>query len=350
MSVPSQGGFFAFAPQNARTDEGGYSAPTSWKRVKTTQLNMGTVEDARQFPLEVGGVIVPTGAFKTGAAFGGGVQLIPRMEDDFGWLLYAALGAVDTQPGPEAGTYEHTFTFATDDSVIPWMEFAKYVPGAGAETLLERGKDGKISSLVFTIPQAGLVQAALACTARIPSLASDISLTGYGAMEGVESALISSKGSITVDGNAQKAVGAVVSIMNNLTSFQQERILGSYYMDDMVPLTRAAEFRFTQKWQDPDLYQEILTGSAAGTTWTPVQFSADIDILVESPGNIGATATPYSVEFIAPNVAFRPDGPPALAPGDIVMHNYVGVANEQVGSDYLQVVVINDTSVYTWPV
>lgn len=350
MSVTAQKGFLAFAPQNFKSTDVAYDVPAAWYRHKAYNISLGTVEDNRNFPLEVGGVITPTGAFKAGSFFGGGVQITPRLESDFGWLLYGALGWASSGSGGESGVYHHIFKHnPTDDNILQWLEFVKFVPGE-TETLIERGIDCKITSLVFTVPQSGLVQAEMAIVGRVPELEEDPTIGGgYGSFEQAGSVPISSRGSIMVDGVDMPATGAVISIQNNLTSPQQEMIIGEYHPDDFVPLSRQVEVRFTHKWPDPDLYQKILTGSSAGTDWSPAPFYAPVEIITESPANIPTKSQPYKLRFYAANVAWRADGPPELRGGDIIQQNYVGIVNENVGSDYVLFEVWNTQATYTWP-
>lgn len=349
MTVTAQRGFLGYAPQNFKTTHGSYAAPTAWYRHKAYNISLGTVEDNRQFPLEVGGVITPTGAFKAGSFFGGSAQITPRLEGDFGWLLYAAMGTASSGSGGEAGVYKHVFKHGVDDTILPWLEFVKYVPGQD-ETFLETGQDCKLTSLVFTVPQSGLVQAELGILGRVPVLDEDPTIGGaYGDFEHAESVPISSRGSIQVDGVDMPATGAVVSIANNLTSPQQEMIIGEYHPDDYVPLSRQIEVRFTHKWPNADLYQKILTGTADGTDWSPAPFYADCEIIVESPANIPTKNQPYKLRFYAENVAWRADGPPELRGGDIIQQNYVGIVNENPSGDYATVEVWNTQASYVWP-
>jgi hypothetical protein len=349
MTVTAQRGFLAYAPQNFKSTHNDYDAPTAWYRHKAYNISLGTVEDNRQFPLEVGGVIVPTGAFKAGSFFGGAVQITPRLEDDFGWLLYAALGTASSSETAESGVFKHVFKYGADDTVLPWMEFVKYVPGA-TEALIERGVDCKITSLAFTVPQSGIVQAELGIVGRVPSLEEDPTVDGsYGSFENSESVPISPKGSIQVDSEDMPATGAVISIANNLTSPQQEMIIGEYHPDDFVPLSRQVEVRFTHKWPDADLYQKILTGTASGETWSPAPFYADVEIVSESPANIPGKNQPYKMRFYAQRVAWRADGPPELRGGDIIQQNYVGIVNEPESGDYAVVEVWNEATSYIWP-
>jgi hypothetical protein len=348
MTVTAQGGFFAFAPQNDRSDAVGYSAPAAWYRHRAYDITFGPVQDERQFPLEVGGVIVPTGAFKAGAFVAGGARLTPRLEGDFGWLLHAAFGSASSGATAESGVYKHIFCFNTDPELLPWMQVMKYIPGS-VEKLLEVGTDCKLAQLAFTIPQSGIVVAEPVFVGRIPTWEEDPSLTGYGAFEGPESVPVSMKGSLMIDSVEMPVVGATVTIANNVTTPQQEMIIGSYNPDDFVPLSRALQIRFTYKWADPDFYQKVMTGAVGATDWSPAPFYGPADITVESPGNITGKNQPWSLRIVASKINWHADGPPQLSGGNIIAQDYVGTANDNDGGEYCRIEMVNTQANYTWP-
>jgi hypothetical protein len=89
MTVTAQTGIFGYGTQSAKT----VAATTLFKHL-ATDINYGPVQDLRTFPLEVGGIITPTGGYKGGVFMGGGATLLPRMEGDFGYLLNGLMGNV----------------------------------------------------------------------------------------------------------------------------------------------------------------------------------------------------------------------------------------------------------------
>jgi len=103
MTIVAQTGTFAFAVQSAKGSP--VSASASFYRHKAMQINMGPSQDARVFPLEVGGTIVPTGAYKGMVFFAGQCVINPRLYGSYGHLLKAALG---NSAAPVAGIYSET--------------------------------------------------------------------------------------------------------------------------------------------------------------------------------------------------------------------------------------------------
>lgn len=126
MSVPAQGVTFSIAPQSAKVGDGTFTVGShNWYRFRVPTL-MGFGNQIQQvLPLEMGGVIVPTGAFKSGAFAAGQVDIIPRLENTIGYLLLGALGNVSSVTGarytasgwqPQAGVNGHLFRFNPSDS------------------------------------------------------------------------------------------------------------------------------------------------------------------------------------------------------------------------------------------
>jgi hypothetical protein len=336
-----------------QTTQGIWATSSYLYRHKATQITFGVVEDNQNFPLEVGGATTPTGAFKSGTFVGGGATFHPRLEGDIGWLLYAAMGTASTLVDtPEAGMNQHVFYHGEDDTLLPWMSIYKYIPGAASADLMVKGQDCKITTLAFILPQSGLVQANLGVVGREPLLEEAPSLIDFDPFEGPGSVPIASKGVFTLDGASIPATGAVIEISNGLTTPREERILGSYFPDDFVPRSRFIQIRFTYKWEDPNLFQRILTGTTSGLTWSPIPTYTPFAAEIQSPGNAGALANPYSLRFEADRVHWRTAGPPALAGGGIVVQNYVGLVNEAVtglSKDYARIILENEQASYVWP-
>src|SRR3972149_6549586 len=89
MTGLAQAGLFGWGMQSGKG-----AIATTWYRHMAQDVNFGPVQDLRTFPLEVGGIITPTGGFKGGAFVGGGATLNPRMEGDVGWVFKGLMGNV----------------------------------------------------------------------------------------------------------------------------------------------------------------------------------------------------------------------------------------------------------------
>lgn len=347
MTVLAQTGAFGWGIQTAKG-----TLATVWYRHKANDINFGTQQDLRTFPLEVGGGITPTGAYKGGAFIAGGATFQPRLEDQLGWMIKALMGAVATTPDtPEVGVNEHIFKFATDVSSLPWISVRKLVPGTAK--LGEIGKDCKVTTMRFNFPQNGILQARMDAVGREPTLAETAAVdawTWFAANEDYVSVPITCTTDafvkVPASGSALPVVNLSVTMANNLTSPQQEMIIGSPYPDDFVPVSRAATIQATVKWADPDLYQQIVTGSAGGTAWSATPYVTDFQAKVTSPGVIGATATKYTLIIDAERVMWSAGGPPVLAGGEMVMMPLVGTVIEPTSGEYLTFTVLNEAATY----
>jgi hypothetical protein len=102
MTVTGQNGSFGFGLQSAKG-----TLATTWYRHRANDINFGPVQDMRSFPLEVGGIVTPTGPYKAGVFVAGGATIQPRMEGDLGWLLKGAFGAVTSTPGTASANAVH---------------------------------------------------------------------------------------------------------------------------------------------------------------------------------------------------------------------------------------------------
>jgi hypothetical protein len=124
-----------------------------------------------------------------------------------------------------------------------------------------------------------------------------------------------------------------------------------------VPLSRMAEITWVYKWADPALYKKIKLNAGVGTgedwaqriQWSPVVFTSDFHLEVESPGDVGGRGNPWKLVFDGAKVTWRSDGTPRLAGGDILALNVVGTVLSPDGGDYFKVTLQNEATGYTWP-
>jgi hypothetical protein len=396
MTVSAQGGVFAFAMQTAKG-----VLPTYFYRHMAADINYGPVQDLRTFPLEVGGQLLPTGAYKAGVFMGGGATLNPRMENSFGYLLKGLLGRVDSgallttgspsgsaspsasgsaspspstwaspsgsaspsasgsaSPSPSTSptaAWQHVFRLGTNQSYLPWMAVRKYVPGlAQGSDLWETGLDNKITSLRLNFAAGQVINARVDFLGRQPDWTPIGAASWANAMEDYTSVPITVdvSGFLRLPDTFYGAKGQVpitqlgLTFANNLTSPQQETIIASPYPDDFVPLSRALSIQATLKWADPQLYLEIMTNTINGRTWSAAPFTSALDCLISSPATIPGSAVKYSIRVVAQRVMWGVNGSPVLAGGDIIMLPLIGTAILPTSGDYMQLIVTNGTESY----
>lgn len=337
-----------------------------WFKHRAVDINYGAVQDLRTFPLEVGGLITPTGAYKGGVFMAGGATIQPRLESDLGWLLKALMGDVSTSGPNPTGVYTHVFQFGNDAGSLPWLSSFKMIPGAvSGDYLVEKGVDNKVTSVRLNFPQNGILSARVDLVGREPMwTAGNNDPATANAFEEFGSVPVTctTGGYVKVTapgpwtaGEELPLTGLSVTMANNLTSPQQEMIIGSPYPDDFVPLSRAMSFQATLKWADAEFYNHVLRGYMSGSNWavdsgwSNTVFTSAIDAFIESPAYIATTSTKHSIRIQAPNVMWSFQGGPVLAGGDIVMLQLIGTAlapSSNQDQYYAKITVVNGEDSY----
>lgn len=362
MTTIAQAGILGFGPSAGK---GVGVAAGDWYRHKANSINIGPRDDTRMAPNEIGGVPVPSFAYKAGVDVVGGAEMSPRLENSIGWLLLGYFGDVSSVAG--SGTLmHHTFKFlSTNLSYVPWMGVRKFIPpgsDAGEYGLGETYIDCKMVNLGLILPNTGLITARADWAGRSFSLEEDPnwgivsgSTGGWatdGEYEGYESVPISSViGGYIYEptyGNLP-VVQARIGFANTPLAPDREKVYGSPYREDITIVNRGINIALTVKWKNPDLYRKILTGDIDGTVWSGEVFTSSLEILSMSPGVITGTTTPYSLKLTANKVTFMPDGSPQLAGNDAIMQNFQCTVIDNDGGEYANVELTNEVADYTWP-
>lgn len=338
----------------------------SWARHRAVDIDYDVAQDSRIFPLEVGGTIVPTGAYKAGTMAGGGASILPRLENSFGELLFAMMGqaAVATNT-PVSSANTHTFSFdANALSETPWVAVRKYIPGRGnIRPQGVMGMDNKLATMRIAIPQNDVVSARVDFLGRVPSFDNYADAWLYAnSYENADKAAYSCVGSFKIPAFSSASMpvtSVILELTNDLTTPREEKIVGSYFLDDIVVRTRSLQIRMVHKWDSPALYQDVYTNMANGTAWSPTPYTT-----VYSGGNYAFEAnvqstkfvtgtTPYSLTVRAGTVVWEPVGPVRLQGGSILSVEYRGTAIEpdsSLGVNYADFILVNGrSSVYATP-
>jgi len=311
-------------------------------------------------PPEVGGGLTPTGAYKSGMFVAGTTRMQPRLEGDFGWLLLAGCGSCSTvADSPEAGLNTHYFRFVTDDDAsAPWLAVRKLLPGAtAAQRLGIDSYDNRLTRLQVTFPGAGLLMANCDFQGRRGSMDRNPSWTYVDDYESFPSIPITCKGSLTIEGAEYPITGAVLDLVNQFTTPDQERIIGSYFADDFAMVGRRATLRLTYKWADPALYEQLHTGVTDGNNWSPIPWIGQrtgaipaIAITVESPDNIPTFSNPYSLTVRGDYLVLQPAGPIALEAGGMLTMDLIATLLDPGASlQYIEFVLVNQQANYNLP-
>jgi hypothetical protein len=350
MAVTAQAGVFAFGPQASK----GTITP-SFHRHKAVNIDLGVQDDVRTGQLEIGGLPTPTFPYKAGYVIGGGASLQPRLEDTFGWLLYGALGKCTSTENPaSSGMYDHKFEMAADATQVPWMSMRKYIPGLGGDLNTDLGetyKDLKVLGLAFQMGSDTPLNA------RLDSLGREFALDDAGdawvysaAYEDWESIPVAcmTDGYIQVAGEELPVTQATFQWQNQPLDIRQEKVIGSPLLEDVTILTRQLSFDIIVKYNNPQLYRKVLTGSPTGTAWSGTPFTAALDIKTVSSVNMPTESEPYSLRCQATEVLLQQVGGIQLGAGQAVFMRFQGVALDTTG-DYASFTLRNKKATYTWP-
>lgn len=362
MSLPAQNAIFSIAPQSAKVGEGGTFDISShtWRRFRAPRIGVRPMQSQKTMPPETGGPIVPNGSYKDYAFYGGDVDLFPRLEEDFGYLLYGAMGAASTVTVNAAtGTYyEHHFRFSSDSFTIPWLAARTWRPGVtGADEFGEAGFDCKISGLRLVAPAMGLISMNIAMQGRNFVCEEQPSWVYNDVAEDSTTVPISGNGSFKLGGTSYPSMGLTLELDNGLTTPQQEAIVGSLHPDDAVPLSRATTFRLIYKYENPDLFQKIYANSASGTAFDPQPFILDtagatyaMEMVFKAAKDMPgiSPAKKYQLAVRGDRIALAA-GQRQLQAGNLIVEEYIGTLLEPAsGGSYLDFVLTNLVPSYSW--
>ena len=139
--------------------------------INATTVDVSPAIDQRMLDPEVGGTLFNTGAMRLGYSVAGTWTIQPRMEDNFGWILYALCGKILAEYFDSVRVVgEHTFIMSEDEAAgnLPWLTFVKYMPGIGtASDAFEFHEDSRIVQAAVNIPANGLVTVDLTERGRV---------------------------------------------------------------------------------------------------------------------------------------------------------------------------------------
>lgn len=356
MAVTAQNGIFGFGPQ---AEVG--SAATTFYRHKATAIDLGVMDDSRLGPPEIGNGPFPTFPYKAGYVVGGGVEMMPRLEDTLGWLLYAMLGDVSSTQIGATGAYTHTFKpLAADLGDVKWLTLKKYIPKKNNDAATDIGElypDCKPTSLALTLPNDAPIQARWDFLGKNFELVPDISAWAW--QNTYESYTTIPMGcdlggyiKFTGGGLTDEElpiVGARLIFQNVPLDIRQEKVYGSPYLEDITVVSRQVSFDITVKWNNPQLYLALLTGSTVGSTWTSQALTGSLAIRMTSGTEILVSNNNYRLDVAAPNIMWQMNGPVALAAGQAVMMRFSGTALEPNSGSYVEYKLTNDVANYVWP-
>jgi len=350
MALTAAAGIFGFGPQIGKEQ-----VATAFYRHRAINVDLSIMDDTRLGPLEVGGTPVPTFPYKAGYAIQGGASIQPRLEDTLGWLLYGALGDVDSQEDGVSGVYDHTFQMATDAGYVPYISARKYIPPTGGDAATDLGEtytDCKVVNFGIQMPTNAPLNTRVDILGRDFVLDDDATAWAWeNSYEDYQSIPVScaTGGYIKIDTVELPVVAATVGWQNQPLDQQQERVIGDPRLEDVTIISRQLSFDLTVKWNNPDLYRKIVTGASDGLIWTAQPYVGALDVKMVSAANMPAIypVEPWSLIVAADDVMLQQVGGVALSAGQTVLMRFQGVAIESV--TYATLVLRNLVAAYVWP-
>lgn len=353
MATSAQAGLFSFGPQAGK---GG--TPTAWYQHRATMIDLGVIDETREGPPEVGGIAVPTFPYKSGPIIAGGVTIQPRYESSFGFLLMAMLGKCTSSVDPyNADVYNHVFSLPTDSTNVPWLGFRKHIPrkdGVATTDIGEIFKDCKIVGGTLSLPNDAPLGMRIDAIGREFLLDADPTAWTYAnTLESWESVPVACQtgGYIKIGGVEMPVVAAQVGWQNVPLDIRQERVYGDPFIEDVTIIQRRLSYDMTVKWNNADLYRQVLAGGVSGTQWSGTPHTASFEVKSVSSVNMPLETEPYSLTIAADEVMMSQQGGITLAGNGAIMMRFSGVALD--ATNYASFTLrnkVDTTPGYAWPV
>jgi hypothetical protein len=266
----SENSFVGLAKQNAKSDDGGFSAPLDADFDYFLFTQGGIAPNNRYLPLdqEVGGGALLRGLTKVGVVSAGAFEFIPRPLT-LGWFLLGALGnaGAATLAGATSA-YTHAFTLGADQFAAPYFSF-RSAPG---NLWGEEFRDVRIANLALTWKAADYLRASMSLMGGTPT--PDVDTSGWNALSAVDGGPQFLAPITTIElptGTAVKVLGGSV-VMGLAIPLDEQWITGSYEPDDFDINSRSFTISLNVKVDDKALYEKMMYDPAQGGAWAAEVF------------------------------------------------------------------------------
>lgn len=363
-SVSAQKGDIGFAIQPSFIGKtGSYTgAGYKWYHIDPLTVRMDVIQGDQILPPEVSPDIFPKSAYKDSRYGAGQIDMFPRLQNQFGALLWALMGNVSSVTGKDAdgvsvtGANTHIFNFAADRGSQPYMAWRRLIPSStGNAQLTDTFFDAKIANARITIGAMGKIAVRATMVARDFVQAEDPVWTWFQDYEDPTATPESGNGFLKIMGTSYPITGAILEVDNGLTTPNQEMTVGGFTPDSFTALYRTATLRFVYKWSDAGLYETIRNGAPGAVTWTnlpklwtSVGATLAVEASFDTPLAIAGSSPSrnYELRIRGNNLVIAPDGPIELSGATLLQQAFTATFLKPTSGDYLQFALVNATTGY----
>lgn len=340
-----------------------------------TGCDFGAIQMEGQLPQEAGGKSLPRGIFKSGVHAAGGVDLIPRMENRFGWLLEAACGDASSYTDqsiaqviagvgatPNVNTHLFGFHDTYGEFYLPYLTTHRYLPhDQAADRVGEIFQDCRVAGMTLTVNAAAIATARMDMLGRCSSatvwdLAPGWQMPTYDTDDTFLVTACSGSVKLSITSGVPAALTsfdtltATLVLVNNLLPPQQSRMVGSPHPKDYPVLGRSIGIQTVLYIDDYDVYMQTFGGAmnpVTDTGWSCDTLEGDVDVTLLSPALIGATSEYYTLRYLTDqgNVKWRAR-PIVLTPNQPVLLALTGIIANPASGRAFKIYLQNATASY----
>jgi len=347
MTVPSMNAAIGWHPQ-VDFDTEFTGNPFYWHKAVSNSFQ--PIELVQPFPPELGGTLLAGGLYKGGYYAGGDINMVPRLDNNLGWLLWSFAGSASiTGSGP----YTHIFP-GMRDKVVPdkWLTFRRIIPEAGGTFFGEAYANCRVQDIILTAQPGSILNMRASVLGITSTPTSSAAGAGWdpdtdGGYELYTGAPIACKGHVELpDGEPLSDINsATIRLSNGGPNPQQMMVLGQYTPADIPVLSRTITVELTAFWRNATIWKNIHYGG--GSTWTPELYQgySPFDISFETPGNLNGKGYGGSLGFwAAANAITWQARPIDTRGGDIVVMQLVGTVSDVAAGEQWKLLLNNGRS------
>lgn len=363
MPVIAQTSVVSFAPQATAVGDGTFNHSSyQWQKVRVISDNLGAQIRQQEFPPEIGGLNVLSAEYRDMLVAGGMLGFIPRFERSFGNILYGLMGDVSTVANKDAdgatatGAYTHIFKFGSTAYNLPFMAFRRMIDHTNpANVLGETIYDAVIGGMQLQMPAVGKGAAQIQVIGRRTRKDRNVKSTWTYVNSTFEDPTTTPDAYLSDVKIGSQVMDKAVQLSFNFTNgVNAERLMhmGSIYADGFIAEQRALTTQLVYRYEDPDYYQKVLTGSVSGTAPMPEVFEEitsggtfALSANLRTGRQIASSGTNYNLRIRANRVSWQV-GSLDLGAGNLVFVTLVGKAVLPTSGEFAEFLLTNAQTSY----